>query len=70
VTQPNCYWTLDTPPARVIGLYSNVNGKLAGFLRLIVSGTEARGEYFTAQRPPHHFDRAAVRKDEFQIPLV
>ncbi len=26
--QPNCYWSLLTPFARIIGLYSNVNGQL------------------------------------------
>src|SRR5262249_23977813 len=26
--QPNCYWTLKTPLVTIIGLFSNVNGKL------------------------------------------
>src|SRR5262249_26376254 len=28
MTQPNCYWTLRAPFARIIGLYSNVPGRL------------------------------------------
>lgn|SRR5262245_11690222 len=28
MTQPNCYWTLRTPLCRIIGLYSNVPGRL------------------------------------------
>jgi acid phosphatase type 7 len=28
MTQPHCYWTLLTPFARIIGLYSNVTGQL------------------------------------------
>ena len=28
MTQPNCYWTLLTPLATIIGLYSNVTGRL------------------------------------------
>ncbi|MCX6922993.1 MAG: metallophosphoesterase [Verrucomicrobia bacterium] len=54
MTEPYVYWTLDTPLATVIGLYSNVDGNLDA------SGTFEQQSWFTQQLKNAPTDRALI----------
>lgn len=54
MTQPYVYWTLDTPLATIIGLYSNVDGQLDG------QGTFEQQRWFTQQLKDAPKDRALI----------
>ena len=54
MTQPYVYWTLDTPMATIIGLYSNVDGQLDG------RGTFEQQRWFAQQLNDAAADRAVI----------
>jgi hypothetical protein len=54
MTQPYVYWTLDTPLATIIGLYSNVDGQLDG------QGTFEQQRWFAQQLQGAPTDRALI----------
>jgi hypothetical protein len=54
MTQPYVYWTLDTPLATIIGLYSNVDGELDA------RGTFEQQSWFTQQLKDAPADRALI----------
>lgn len=54
MTQPYVYWTLDTPLATIIGLYSNVDGELDA------RGTFEQQSWFTQQVKTAPADRALI----------
>jgi len=54
MTQPYVYWTLDTPLATIVGLYSNVDGQLDG------QGTFEQQRWFTQQLKDAPKDRALI----------
>jgi Calcineurin-like phosphoesterase len=54
MTQPYVYWTLDTPLATIVGLYSNVDGQLDG------RGTFEQQRWFAQQLKDAPADRALI----------
>lgn len=54
MTQPYVYWTLDTPLATIVGLYSNVDGELDG------QGTFEQQRWFAQQLKDAPKDRALI----------
>jgi len=54
MTQPYVYWTLDTPLATIVGLYSNVDGQLDG------QGTFEQQRWFAGQLKRAPKDRALI----------
>jgi hypothetical protein len=54
MTQPYVYWTLDTPFATVIGLYSNVDGTLDA------RGTSEQQQWFEQQVQKSSVDKALI----------
>jgi hypothetical protein len=54
MTQPYVYWTLETPLATIIGLYSNVDGSLDG------SGTFEQQRWFAQELKSAPSDRALI----------
>ncbi len=54
MTQPYVYWTLDTPLATIVGLYSNVDGNLDG------SGTFEQQRWLAQQLKDAPADRALI----------
>ena len=54
MTQPYVYWTLDTPLATIVGLYSNVDGELDG------QGTFEQQRWFAQQLKDAPKDRAVI----------
>lgn len=65
MTQPYVYWSFDTPLARIIGLYSNVDGSLDArgaseqqtwFEDQISSSSEDKALIVTVHHPPYSLD--------------
>ncbi len=54
MTQPYVYWTLDTPLATIVGLYSNIDGQLDG------QGTFEQQRWFAQQLKQAPKDRALI----------
>jgi hypothetical protein len=78
MTQPYVYWTLDTPVATIIGLYSNVDGTLDArgtseqqqwFQQQVANAAKDKALIVAAHHPPYSLDTVHGGYPEIEVAL-